>query len=148
MRVLFAILLAISSPIWVFGQSIPRDDQPRFKVEYNPIESKEYLVLTFGVTMSDCIKMVEVRNLDNDRLYYIRPTLDDYFIKEEGSDEIYAKVWVGKLSKVVTQKDGMRAEVTIISKSGKAVFKGRTDFKIERETSDSETESGGTTAIR
>jgi hypothetical protein len=92
--------------------------------------------------------MVEVRNLDNDRLYYIRPTLDDYFIKEEGSDEIYAKVWVGKLSKVVTQKDGMRAEVTIISKSGKAVFKGRTDFKIERETSDSETESGGTTAIR
>jgi hypothetical protein len=113
------------------AQSITRTDLPRFKVEINSKDGRDYLMVTFGVSMSDCIKAVEVRNLDNNRIYIARPNLDNYFQRDGESEDIYAKVPIGRAKKLISNKNGFKGEVTIISKTGKRIYQGKTDFVIE-----------------
>jgi hypothetical protein len=124
----------------LLAQTITRGDQPRFKVEQSPYDGSNLLMVTFGVTLSDCIKLIIVRNIDNNRTYHLKPGMDDYYARnaEEGEEDIYTKMTVGKFKKIVTNKYGIRAEITVISKSGKPIYKGRTEFKIEREDSEDE----------
>jgi len=138
MQKYFIWMLVLISPLCVWGQGIPKDNLPHFTVEQHHSTGKEQLMLSFGVTLSDCIQKVIVRNIDNNRTFYFYPDLDDYYLREEGTEEIYTKFSIGRLNKIVTQSYGMHAEVTIISKAGAPIYKGRVDFVIEREDDSSE----------
>ena len=113
------------------AQSIPRDDQPRFMVDNQEAGKKSVLMLTFGVSMSDCIKQIEVENLDSKRKYTLYPTLDNYYVRDSDMEEIYAKVPIGKFRKLVKKKEGLHTQITIVSKSGRRVFSGRAEVKME-----------------
>lgn len=134
MRHLFVLLLLVGtcSLQAVRAQSIPRNDLPRFTVEGNAPGTRSGIVLiTFGVSMSDCIQSVEIENLENKRKYMLYPTLDNYFVRDSDMEEIYAKIPVGKFRKLVDKKDGLQAQITIISKSGRRVYYGKAEIKIE-----------------
>ena len=87
------------------------------------------VTLVFGVSMSDCIKSVEIENLANHRKTVYALNMDYYFVREGEMEEIYAKVPLGKLHKLVDDVYGMRAMVTITSKAGNTVYSGVTALK-------------------
>jgi|GEM_PF-5314800 len=132
MRYAFFLVWIFISTSDVLGQKILKNDLPRFKYEVNPEDGKDYLALTFGVSMSDCIKTVQVRNLANNHVYLLHPKLDNYHLRDSEDEEIiYAKLNIGRFNKMVKRKDGFKGEVTIISKTGHKVYHGISVFVVE-----------------
>jgi hypothetical protein len=146
MRIFSLLLSFVLISYGLRAQTITRTELPRFKVEINPKDGRDYMVVTFGVSMSDCIKAVEVRNLENNRIYIVRPNLDHYYVKDGETEEIFADIPVGRAKKLISNKHGFKGEVTIISKTGARIFRGTTNFRIEG-LSDNEDDLAATTAL-
>jgi hypothetical protein len=135
MRLLYILLPALlwhSLPAQVSAQSISRTDQPRFTVSgYSEDGDKGMLMLTFGVSMSDCIQKVEIESLTNSKKRAVAyPTLDNYYVRDGDEEEIFANIPMGKFRKLVDRKEGLDARITITSKSGRVVFNGRATLKV------------------
>lgn len=81
-------------------------------------------MIEFGVSMADCISHVEVENLRNNKKYILKPTLDDYHVRDNDMEEIYTKLRVGKFRKLVDKREGLKTTVTVIRKDGKVMYKG------------------------
>ncbi len=125
------LLLCLLLGTHAWAQSIPSNDQPRFTLEGAMPGSRAGTVLvTFGVSMSDCIKAVEIENIDTKRKYIVYPTLDHYYVRDSDMEEIYAKIPVGKIKKLVHKKKGLHAQITVISKSGRCVYRGKAALEM------------------
>lgn len=127
------------------GQSIPRNDQPRYTVQGYTGKRTGTVMIEFGVSMADCIKQVEVENLRNKKKYVLKPTLDDYHVRDNDMEEIYTKLRVGKFKKLVDKKEGLNTVVTVVRKDGKVMFKGPAKMILEDEEEDEKKEK--TTAM-
>jgi hypothetical protein len=130
-----AITLAafIGMSVAAFGQSIPRNDQPRYTVEGYTGKRTGTVMMEFGVSMADCIARVEVENLKNHKKYIMKLTIDDYHVRDNDMEEIFAKVRVGKFKKLVDKKEGLASIVTVIRKDGKVMFKGPANMILNDE---------------
>jgi hypothetical protein len=138
-RIYSALILTIVfylQSIAVEAQSVPRDDLPRFTVEgYSEDGHQGTVVLIFGVSMSDCVGNVEVENLENNKKYSFRPTLDNYYVRDGEMEEIFAKLPIGKFRKLVDKKEGFTAMITIYARGGRKIFQGKSHLKVsESET--------------
>ena len=113
------------------AQTIPRNDQPRFIISgYRPENKAGTLLVTFGVSMSDCIADIELEDLASQKKYIVKPTLDNYYVRENDMQDIYAKIPIGKFRKLVDMHDGLTTLLTIRSKTGRVVYKSTISLKL------------------
>ena len=113
-----------------FGQTIPKNGKPRFSLERATSATNGVLAISFGVSMSDCISEVEIENTRNGKKYLFKPSLDNYYVRDNDMEEIFAKFEVGKFRKLVHKKEGLVANITIKSKAGRVIYKGVARYEI------------------
>lgn len=136
----------IGMTVAALGQSIPRNDQPRYTVQGYTGKRTGTVMIEFGVSMADCISHVEVENLRNHKKYILKPTLDDYHVRDNDMEEIYTRLKVAKFRKLVDKKDGLKSVVTVIRKDGKVMFKGNAAMILDDSEDGSEPQTK-TTAL-
>lgn len=135
---MMAALIGIS--IAAQGQSIPRNDQPRYTVDGYTGKRSGTVMVEFGVSMADCIARVEIENTKNHKKYIMKPTLDDYHVRDNDMEEIYTKLRVGKFRKLVDKKTGLVSTVTVIRKDGKVMYKGPANMILNDEEGEQQTD--------
>ena len=113
------------------AQTIPRNAQPRFIISgYNADNKAGTLLVTFGVSMSDCIADIELEDIATQKKYIFKPTLDNYYVRDNDMEEIYAKIPIGKFRKLVDMHNGLTTLLSIRSKTGRIVYKGTISLKL------------------
>ncbi len=132
-KLIITLVAILSVAAAALAQSIPRNDQPRYTVQGYTGKRTGTVMIEFGVSMADCISHVEVENLRNKKKYILKPTLDDYHVRDNDMEEIYTKLRVGKFKKLVDKKDGLNSMVTVVRKDGKVMFKGPTKMILDEE---------------
>ena len=88
------------------------------------------MLVTFGVSMSDCIADIELEDIATQKKYIFKPTLDNYYVRDNDMEEIYAKIPIGKFRKLVDMHNGLTTLLSIRSKTGRIVYKGTISLKL------------------
>ena len=144
-QLLLMALLAGAFATGGLAQTILRNAQPRFVISgYNPDTKAGTLIVTFGVSMSDCIADVELEDLSSQKKYLFKPTLDNYYVHDNDMEEIYAKIPIGKFRKLVDMHDGLTTLLTIRSKTGRVVYKSTISLKLADKPAEVEDKQGHT----
>lgn len=115
-----AILFSLSEA--AVAQTIGRKKPKMELLSYNPLKDDGELALEIDVRMADCISHLELQGEGLKKPLKVEVAEDDYYLSEDGEEQIYMRVSLGSMKEILKKKKEMPSDLIIYSKSGKAIY--------------------------
>jgi hypothetical protein len=104
------------------AQTIGRKKARMELLSYNPLKDDGEMVLEMDVRMADCVSHLELSSANSKRPLVVAVSEEDYYLSEDGEEQIYLKVSLGNMKEILRKKKEVPAGLTIYSKSGKPIY--------------------------
>lgn len=122
---LLLLLFAFICPLLSEAQTIGRKKARMELLSYNPLKDDGEVVLEMDVRIADCVSYVELSSENSRKPLIVSVTEEDYYLSEDGEEQIYMKVSIGNMKEILRKKKEVPAGLTIYSKSGKPIYSRR-----------------------
>lgn len=106
----------------VQAQTIGRKKPKMELLSYNPLKDDGELALEIDVKMADCISHLELLSENNKKPIKVEVAEDDYYLSEDGEEQIYMRVSLGSMKEILKKKKELPSDLVIYSKSGKQIY--------------------------
>lgn len=120
--IILAILFSIGLTESMKAQTVGRKKPKMELLSYNPLKDDGELALEIDVRMADCISHVELFSGNSKKPLKVEVAEDDYYLSEDGEEQIYMRVSLGSMKEILKKKKEMPSDLTIYSKSGKPIY--------------------------
>lgn len=84
-------------------------------------ESK--IQVSFEVEMVNSVEFVEVKTTKNKKIQHVRTTLDDYFLPNPDSEDVFVRVNIGTLKELANKEGLLEGELSVFGPAGKLIYK-------------------------
>ena len=119
---IFIVLIMAGLTTYVQAQTIGRKKPKMELLSYNPLKDDGELALEIDVKMADCISHLELLSENTKKPLKIEVAEDDYYLSEDGQEQIYMRVSLGSMKEILKKKKELPSDLVIYSKSGKAIY--------------------------
>lgn len=118
---LSVVILLMAAP-GLQAQTVGRKKPKLELLSYNPLKDDGELSFQIDVRMADCISHLELANENSKKPLKVEVAESDYYLSEDGEEQIYLKVTLGSMKEILKKKKELPSELTIYSKSGKPIY--------------------------
>lgn len=113
-------LLMIGSTICVYAQN---KTVQLAVIDDESAKKENKLEVSFDVDLVNSVEYVELKTAKSKKAQHIRTTLDNYFLLNPESDDVYIRVNVGQLENFADKKGIIDGELSVFGPSGKLMSK-------------------------
>ena len=119
---IFTLLIITGLTASVQAQTIGRKKPKMELLSYNPLKDDGELAIEIDVKMADCISHLELLSENNKKPIKVEVAEDDYYLSEDGEEQIYMRVSLGSMKEILKKKKELPSDLVIYSKSGKPIY--------------------------
>lgn len=123
--IVLSLLLAAATGYTSLAQTVGRKPARIMLKDYSPKEEDGNIEFEVDVRMVDCISYIEIKNPELRKPIKVPVNESDYFLDEKTGEDIYLRLSIGSLKKMLRKEESVDASLIIYSKSGKPVYSNR-----------------------
>jgi hypothetical protein len=120
-----SLLFVAANGFYSLGQTVGRKPPRILLKDYSSKEEDGNIEFEVDVRMVDCISYIEIKNPEARKPIQVPVSESDYFVDEKTGEDIYLRLSIGSLKKMLRKEDAVNASLVIYSKSGKPVYTNR-----------------------